>query len=284
MKKLILCRGLPGSGKSTWAKEFISAHRKFVRVNRDDLRAMLHNGRFSNVNEEMVTSVRDYLIKYSLDSDKSVIVDETSLNPAVARQMKVFAQAHNADFEIKEFDKSVSQCIKDDATRGVNSVGSKVILRMYHQWIKPNEKKLEIDSSKPSAVVVDLDGTATIVGSRNIYNQAACDKDEPNRAVIATISALQLSGQQIIFLTGRDDKFEPQTRSWLKEHFNENYELFMRPAGDERSDYIYKEDVVINQIMNRYNVLACFEDRPRNMEMFRRIGLEVFGVGLLVEF
>ncbi|NUR25646.1 MAG: AAA family ATPase, partial [Catenulispora sp.] len=40
MPKFILTRGLPGSGKTTWAK----AQPGFVRVNRDELRTMLHGG------------------------------------------------------------------------------------------------------------------------------------------------------------------------------------------------------------------------------------------------
>jgi hypothetical protein len=40
VSKLIITRGLPGSGKTTWARQQV----RFVRVNRDDLREMLHGG------------------------------------------------------------------------------------------------------------------------------------------------------------------------------------------------------------------------------------------------
>ena len=42
MSKLIICRGLPASGKSTWAKQWVledPEHR--VRINQDDIRLML---------------------------------------------------------------------------------------------------------------------------------------------------------------------------------------------------------------------------------------------------
>ena len=42
MKRLIICRGLPASGKTTWAKEWAMGdpyHR--VRINQDDIRLML---------------------------------------------------------------------------------------------------------------------------------------------------------------------------------------------------------------------------------------------------
>lgn len=42
IKKLIICRGIQGSGKSTWAKQWChedSEHR--IRFNNDDIRNML---------------------------------------------------------------------------------------------------------------------------------------------------------------------------------------------------------------------------------------------------
>ncbi|HEX2774665.1 MAG TPA: AAA family ATPase, partial [Micromonosporaceae bacterium] len=43
MTRLIVTRGLPGSGKTTYAR---TLQPRVVRVNRDDLRRMLHGGRF----------------------------------------------------------------------------------------------------------------------------------------------------------------------------------------------------------------------------------------------
>lgn len=41
MAKIILCRGIQGSGKTTWAKNYCNEHPNSTRVNRDDLRAMM---------------------------------------------------------------------------------------------------------------------------------------------------------------------------------------------------------------------------------------------------
>lgn len=43
MKTLTLTKGLPGSGKTTWAKEEQKKDSNLVRVNKDELRSMLHN-------------------------------------------------------------------------------------------------------------------------------------------------------------------------------------------------------------------------------------------------
>lgn len=41
MSKIILCRGIQGSGKTTWAKQYCKEHPDSIRVNRDDIRAMM---------------------------------------------------------------------------------------------------------------------------------------------------------------------------------------------------------------------------------------------------
>ena len=41
MAKIILCRGIQGSGKTTWAKNYCNEHPNSIRVNRDDLRAVM---------------------------------------------------------------------------------------------------------------------------------------------------------------------------------------------------------------------------------------------------
>ena len=40
MAKIILCRGIQGSGKTTWAKQYCKEHPNTIRVNRDDIRQM----------------------------------------------------------------------------------------------------------------------------------------------------------------------------------------------------------------------------------------------------
>ena len=56
---VVITIGLPASGKSTWAKDWISNHDNFIRVNKDDVRNMLNNGEYSPENEELVKTVRD---------------------------------------------------------------------------------------------------------------------------------------------------------------------------------------------------------------------------------
>jgi predicted kinase len=67
MLNVIICKGLPGSGKSTWAKKLIDDHPgQYKRINKDDLRAMLDNGKFSKQNEDFVLEVRNQILLMAL--------------------------------------------------------------------------------------------------------------------------------------------------------------------------------------------------------------------------
>ena len=62
MKKVIMMRGLPGSGKSTYAKSLLAeTPNAYKRINRDELRAMFDNSHWSKGNEKYVKQVRDLL-------------------------------------------------------------------------------------------------------------------------------------------------------------------------------------------------------------------------------
>ena len=63
MKQVIILRGLPASGKSTYAKSLVKANpNNYKRINRDDMREMLDGYHFSKSNEKFVKKLRDWLI------------------------------------------------------------------------------------------------------------------------------------------------------------------------------------------------------------------------------
>jgi predicted kinase len=68
MRKVILMKGLPGSGKYTVAKKSIAENPEtYKRINRDDLRAMFDNGTKTNSNEKFIKKLRDVLIVKALE-------------------------------------------------------------------------------------------------------------------------------------------------------------------------------------------------------------------------
>jgi predicted kinase len=162
--KLIMLKGLPASGKSTYARKL--ADDGYVRVNKDDLRAMLHNGKWSKNNESQVLRLRNEIIEDSLRSGKSVVVDDTNFAPKHKEQLQTIAKQCNATFETKFFDVSVEECIKRDLARP-NSVGEKVIRNMYNQFLKPAPLPSGYNPDLDDVIICDIDGTLAHIDDRN---------------------------------------------------------------------------------------------------------------------
>ena len=113
VKQVIMTKGLPGSGKTTWAKEFqFDNPGKFKRVNKDELRSMLDNGKYSRANEKMVLALRDAIVIESLSNNRSVIVDDTNLASKHEARLKQLAQQRGATFSVKDFTGvSLQECL-----------------------------------------------------------------------------------------------------------------------------------------------------------------------------
>lgn len=74
MKTVFMTVGLPASGKSTWARAKMAEHPgSYKRVNKDEIRAMIDDGKWSRDNEKFVLGVRDYVVAAALNAGKHVI-------------------------------------------------------------------------------------------------------------------------------------------------------------------------------------------------------------------
>lgn len=147
-----MTRGLPASGKSTWARakqaEFPQGDVK--RVNKDDLRAMLDAGKWSPENEAFVVYVRDCIVAAALEKGKSVVVDDTNLAPEHEVRLREIAEKNGVVFEVVDFTHvSLEECIERDRPRSA-SVGERVIREMWEQFLKPAASEpLETGESSP---------------------------------------------------------------------------------------------------------------------------------------
>ena len=279
MAKIIVCQGLPASGKSTWAKEQVSTKgSKCKRVNKDDLRSMIDCGRHSKSNEEFVIKVRDFIIEESITSGKDIIVDDTNLDPSHIKRFNEIAKSNGVEVEIVDFtDISLQTCLDRDSKRET-PVGDKAIMFMYNKYIKSNKKDSHVIPNYPQndklchAVVFDLDGTLADISHRSPFDVAKCPNDSPNVPVVSIFNMYKTAGYRMIILTGRSDKYETETKKWLKDNDIQYNELYMRTHGDHRKDVVAKKELFETHIYGEWFVQCFYEDRNQMVELWRSMG------------
>ena len=102
-KLYILC-GLPGSGKSTFAKYFHKLHPEAMIINRDSLRTMIHGKYvYDEKSEKMIYSLAQMCILTILQSGMDVIIDETNIKIVKRMAWIELGKICNADISIKYF-------------------------------------------------------------------------------------------------------------------------------------------------------------------------------------
>lgn len=284
--KLIMTKGLPASGKTTWAKIKVKKSQGTVkRVNKDDLRNMIDAQEWSKTNEKHILRIRDRITEYYLYEGFDVIVDDTNLHPKHKKALKEIADTYKAEFEIKDFsDVPLKTCIKRDCKRD-NSVGEKVIRQMHNQFTKKTPESIAYNDDLPDCIIVDIDGTLAHMSGRSPYDYSKVSTDtvdETVRDLLYTIKrdVQDMNETYIIVMSGREGTLQCQkdTGEWLEKHQIPFDELHMRAEGDQRDDRIVKKELYEKWVKDRYNVKFVLDDRDRVVKMWREQGLKVLQV------
>ena len=279
-----MLKGLQGSGKSFWAKEQVKRG-GFIRISKDDIRENLFGG-WSQKREKDVIKIRNTLIREGLAQGRSVIVDDTNLNPKHEKVLRELAEECGVKFEINDsfLEVPIAECIKRDANRGDKTVGAKVIWETYERYLAIDPlKKLEKEFDKRRCVIFDMDGTLAFMRSgRSPYDYTRVNEDTPNPFLTAVIDALyeqELYYLDVVVVSGREESCRKETEKWLYDNMIPYDKLFMRKEGDHRDDVIVKKEIYENEIEPKYAVLGVFDDRPKVCDMWRSLGIMVAQVG-----
>ena len=131
--KLVVLRGLPGSGKTTFAKQLVDRF-GYKRFNKDDLKEMLDNGFYSRKNEAFITEVMYTMITMALKNKFDVIVDNVNFHPYHLRRCTDIAEKSEAELVIHNFEASLEVCIERDLQRTKGRVGKETIEKIYNKW------------------------------------------------------------------------------------------------------------------------------------------------------
>ena len=152
MSKIILCRGIQGSGKTTWARQWaLEDPERRVRFNNDDVRNML--GKYWVPDREtLVYAMKRQFIITSMKKGYDIVIDNMNLSPKEVEYYGSYIKIHNQvvdelksenkldpqddfkyELEFKDFFIPLQDCIDRDSKRE-NPIGEKVITETYERY------------------------------------------------------------------------------------------------------------------------------------------------------
>jgi predicted kinase len=302
---LVITRGLPASGKTTWAREWVLQDRRRARVNRDDLRVMMFGrDRLPNPQEEAVSAVQQAAVEALLRAGHDVVVDDTHLRVRYGRVWADLAQRVGARFEVQDLTGvPLEVCLERDAARvaaGHRGVGAAVLRDLHARFVAPGrlppitataaprptgpaeaagvrartgEGTYVPDPGLPPAWLVDVDGTLALMQGRSPYEWHRVGEDAPNPPVVELVRSLRAAGNAIVVVSGRDGVARRATGAWLARHEIPHDALLMRPAGDNRRDSVVKREIFDRLIRHTWQVRGVLDDRDQVVRMWRDLGL-----------
>lgn len=146
------------------------------------------------------------------------------------------------------------------------------------------ENMKNAEEPKALACIFDLDGTLSNCTYRRelsrlpnwkidfgIFNKLILE-DKPNNWCAEILNRM-LKGYRILIVTGREDTFMKETKSWLQYYHIPCDGLIMRKAKDYRPDHIIKRELYEQEIKPYYDVLFVIDDRKSVVDMWRSLGL-----------
>lgn len=311
-QEFIIARGVPASGKSTWAEQWVQEDPfNRVRVNRDDLRFQLSKQLYGKPSwiildekgypdkefEAKVTNLEQNLVNRALRAGKSVVSDNTNLPNKACQQWVQLAKRYKIPVRTREFPITKEEAILRDSKRS-RTVGKKVINMMYSR-LGPNGEFHHVDGTFQTqpfkapekkgqhAIGFDMDGTLDDVRSVRHY----LDKDErgrrnfdmfhraslftpPNEAVVQILKDAQEAGYPILITTARSEEYKEVSQRWLKENGITFDNYYCRKKGDFRPDNVVKDEMY-HEISKHYDLIHQVDDNPRAIESFEKNGVLV---------
>ncbi|MGO2150835.1 MAG: AAA family ATPase [Microbacterium gubbeenense] len=304
MGRIILTRGLPGSGKTTAAKAWVAndpENRR--RVSRDDLREMMfgESGVLDRRKEQAITEAEDHLVRDSLSRGKDVIVDAMHLRRRYVTRWERMGEVELVEFPVplaelegrslrrhKQGERTVDVGVVHKIAKrfGIKADGELPVIELDERRQVDRDQKWapapEYSYIKDDAYIVDIDGTLADLGDpmhRDPYDESKVYEDGIHNDVVRLVDGLSRD-YHIIAVSGRSDGCVADTARWLVDKAQLSVdELHMRKTGDGRGDDVVKAEIFDNQIASKYNVLGVIDDRPKVLRMWRAKGLTTFAVG-----
>jgi len=144
-----------------------------------------------------------------------------------------------------------------------------------------------------NTIIFDLDGTLALIDKRRevstkpngkldwgkFFNSTNIKLDEPNLPVIKTAQLFSEQGFNIVILSGRSNKTETATRSWLSKNKVPFNKLIMRNSETNHftPDWVLKKNM-LDENLDINDIFLVVDDRDRVVKLWRSLGLTTFQV------
>ena len=295
-QELLILRGLQGSGKSTYARQWVAEDPDWrFRVNRDDLRKQGYDMLWglSHHMEENVTLAEYGVAEKQLRAGLSVVIDATNLRARVVREWYALANKLGVPVRVHDIDVPLEECIARDKVRE-KKVGEDVITAYNDRYFnkgkfppvppniqtEPLGKAWVPDWTLPDAIWVDVDGTlAERVHDkapqpvRGPFDEARVKEDAVIEHIAELVRILHASGKKIVIMSGRTDSCKKLTEEWLQENNIPYDDIFMRRTEEDkgRKDNLVKHDLFWANVAPKYNVIYALDDRQQVVDFTRDV-------------
>lgn len=141
MSEVIILQGIQGSGKSTWALDYVTKEpTKRVRINRDSIRKMF--GKYWVLErEELCNEIEDKAIAYAMVRGFDIVIDDTNLNPKSLKHIKelILNVDNKANIIYKLFNTPLVECVTRVEKRNASlpedeRISISVILKTFNKY------------------------------------------------------------------------------------------------------------------------------------------------------
>lgn len=281
MKELVLMVGPPASGKSTYFNNNFRTTHEYI--NQDS------QGKEGHLK----------LLLEALNQGKNICVDRMGFSKEQRNRYLVPAKDAGYKTKIVVLHESHETCFKrcverkDHPTIKTERDASSALHFFFKKYERVEDSEADEvvrvwpEGGKPSAIYVDLDNTLCncekrshfVTGEKKDWSQffKNIPTDTVNKPVMEVLHKFY-NTHEIVYCSGRPDNHRKETEQWLKENSAPEGRLFMRTRDDYRKDSITKEVLLDFEVLTRFELLFCLDDRDQVVKMLRNRGLTVFQV------
>ena len=152
-KEVIICQGIPASGKTTWARQYLQTNDDVAIVERDEIRESIqpgyYKGRPNKQVEKQVTKKAEHLLRLYLTDDftETIIISDTNLNTDRLRSLEIYLHKFNENVVItkKVFQDSFNlQLCLDRNRKREKRVPEDVMCKFYRKFMHLHKPTFDV--------------------------------------------------------------------------------------------------------------------------------------------